>query len=141
MVILHFSTICRKKYELLQLWHSHFGHPNEEITKFGITKYSLPICNKSFKRCNSCIMEKMKCLPSPSRDINFAHSLLQIIYVDAWGPTSMPSIEGHWYYINFVDGFTIYNWLFPMFQNFDSILIFKKFKVLVEKQLKFPMLH
>lgn len=46
----------------------------------------------------------------------------------------MSSVEGHRYCINLVDGFSKFNWLFPIFQKSDALIVFKKFKLLVEKQ-------
>lgn len=73
-------------------------------------------------------------LNSPLRPENSAHDILEVVYADLWGSSPVPSTEGHCYYINFVDGFSKFNWLFLIFQKSDALLVFKKFKTLVERQ-------
>lgn len=46
----------------------------------------------------------------------------------------MSSIYGQWYYINFVDGYSKFNWLYPLVIKSDALLVFKTFKLAIEKQ-------
>lgn len=66
--------------------------------------------------------------------VNSAKDDLELVYVDVWWLTHVASIESHHYYVNFVDGFSKFNWLFPFFHKFDALAFFKNFKLLVEKQ-------
>lgn len=76
---------------------------------------------------------------SPSWLENSIHEPLEIVYTDVWGPVPVSSIDGHCYYVDFVDGFMKFNWLFPIFHKCDALLIFKRFKLFVEKQIIKPI--
>lgn len=123
----------------MDLWHARFWYMSEEAMRNMIKMFQLPVCNNAFKHCTSCVMGKMHRLHSPLRLENSASDLLEVIYADIWGPAPVPSLDGHRYYINFVDGFSKFNWLFPIFQKSNALSVFKKFKLLVEKQTRKPI--
>ena len=58
-------------------------------------------------------MGKMTKLP-------FAHSNscttypIELVHSDVWDPTPITSINGHRYYVIFVDDFTRFTWFFPL---------------------------
>lgn len=118
----------------ISVWHQRFAHANLETTKRMISQFNLPVCNKSMTDCASCAIGKMHRLHSPSRDFNSAKEILDIVYADVWGPASVPSIEGHRYFVNFVDGFSRMNWIFPIVHKSDVFSTFVKFRTQIEKQ-------
>lgn len=56
---------------------------------------------------------------------------LELIYADVWGPAPMVSINGDRYYMNFVDDYSRFNWLFPIPVKSYVREIFIKFKAMV----------
>lgn len=69
----------------------------------------------SFKpfQCNSCLTNKSHKLPFGVSSLSSTQPL-QLIYLDAWGPPPVLSVDGFCYSIVFVDYFTKYLWLFPL---------------------------
>jgi len=59
------------------------------------------------------------------------YTSLEIIFSDVW-TSPILSIDGLRYYCMFVDHFTCYIWLYPMKRKSDVLIIFPKFKSLVE---------
>lgn len=59
---------------------------------------------------------------------------LQLIYIDIWGPTFHPSLDGYKYYVHFNDAFSCYTWFHPLNAKSDVYSIFLKFKTLVSLQ-------
>lgn len=60
---------------------------------------------------------------------------LELVYADVWGPAPMNSINDNIFYINFVDDFSRYNWLFPILTKSSVRDIFIKFKKMIEHQI------
>lgn len=118
----------------VDLSHARLGHIYEATTRCMIQPFNLPVSIKVFVKCSSCVMGKMHRIHSPFRPKNSAHDVLEIVYADLRGPSPVPSIEGHQFYINFVDGYSKFNWLFPIFRKSNVVGVFKKFKTMVEKQ-------
>lgn len=53
---------------------------------------------------------------SPSREINYVSCILESIYADVWAPAFDLSIEGHLYFVNFMDAYSKFNWGFSIFR-------------------------
>lgn len=79
--------------------------------------------------------------PSNSRKSSVAP--LELIYADVWGLTTIMSVGGDQLYVNFIDDFSRYNWLFPIPAKSSIWEIFIKFKAMTENQLnlKITQLH
>lgn len=118
----------------MELWHLHLGHMNNQSTRFVVRKFNLPIYNLTLSLCHSCVMGKLHCVPSPSRDMDATTSSLQIVYVDLWEPAPMSSIYEYHYFIYLVDGFTKFIWFFPLSQKSDALSMFQTFRTVVEKE-------
>lgn len=58
---------------------------------------------------------------------------LELVFSDVWGPSPIPSIEGHCYFVLFVDDFSKYVWFFPLVRKSDVCDIFLKFQVKEER--------
>jgi len=58
-----------------------------------------------------------------------------LIYSDVWRPAPSSSINGHFYYVIFIDHFSKYVWLYPIKHKYDISHIFPIFKSLFENQL------
>lgn len=115
-------------------WHMKLGHPCHRILYL-----VLKSCNQSFhfnkitEFCNACQYGKMHKLPFNNSNFR-APKPLELIHSDLWGPAPVISKHGFRYYINFLDGFSRYSWVYPLQNKSDALSIFKQFKTMVEKQ-------
>jgi hypothetical protein len=114
-------------------WHSRLGHPAFRIVSQVISRFGLPtIATKSELACSACLSAKSKQLPF-SQSSSKIKSPLDLIYSDLWGPSSVCSRTGHKYYISFLDAYSRYTWLFPIFHKNDVPPIFIQFQKYVER--------
>ena len=51
---------------------------------------------------NVCVLDKKKKVKFGTAT-HHSDGFLDCIHVDVWGPTKIGSLEGHWYFISFVD--------------------------------------
>ena len=68
-----------------------------------------------------------------SHSINRVSKTLELIYKDVWGPSPICSINRFKYYVSFLDAFTHYTWLFPIYRKSDVYATFKQFQLHVER--------
>ncbi len=68
-----------------------------------------------------------------SHSINRVSKTLELIYKDVWGPSPIFSINRFKYYVFFLDAFTRYTWLFPIYRKSDVYATFKQFQLHVER--------
>ena len=59
---------------------------------------------------------------------------LEVIYYDVCGPFEVKSLGGNSYFVPFIDEFTRKMWIYLIKQKSEVFNIFKKFKLLSEKQ-------
>jgi hypothetical protein len=88
-------------------WHGHLGHPVLQVVKHVFHSHDLPSIYESNKIepvYDACQQQKSHQLPFSlsTRVIKF---LLEIIYLDVWGPTQI-SVSGHRLYLSFVDAYS-----------------------------------
>lgn len=97
-----------------------------------LSTFGLPVlCNKANVVCAACQMGKSNKL-SFSLSTSSSKGPLDLLYSDACGLAPIPSIDGHRYYVHFHDDFTKFRWIFPLYNESKVLVIFKKFKALVE---------
>lgn len=60
-------------------------------------------------------------------------SLLQLVHVDLWGVAPLLSTEGCKYYINFLDDFTRFTWIYPLVAKSDTNYVVIRFQAFVEQ--------
>ena len=82
--------------------------------------------------CDSYHCNKSKKLSFFHMSSLTSHSLLDLVYYDVWGPSPISTINVFTYYVIFVDHFTKYTRLCPLYIKYDRIPIFLKFKATVE---------
>ena len=58
---------------------------------------------------------------------------LELIHTDVW-TSPILSISGCKYYVVFVDDYSRYTWIYPLYNKSDVFQSFVKFKLLVENQ-------
>lgn len=64
---------------------------------------------------------------------------LELIHSNLWGPASIHSRQGFKYYINFLDDYNRFSWIYPLKTKDEALPIFKQFKLMVEKQFELPI--
>ncbi|KAM1741307.1 hypothetical protein ACFX12_011446 [Malus domestica] len=116
------------------LWHQRFGHPTNEIMSIMLRQSNILVdLDASHSICTHCIQGKMCRLPfSPSSD-RYCFPF-EKVHSDVWGPAPVKTVEGYRYYVTFVDQYTKYTWIFPMYNKSDVYSIFLKFYNLVLTQ-------
>jgi hypothetical protein len=99
-------------------WHQCLGHPSSQIVSSILSLNKLPICNSVHAQvCNACQMAKSHQLPFPHSN-HVSTSPLELIYTDVWGP-AICFVNGFKYYVSFIDDFTKYMWIYPIYLKSD----------------------
>jgi len=93
--------------------------------KFPFVKY-----NKCFV-CDICHFEKQKRLSFPI-STSKSKNCFDLIHVDIWGPSSIPLIHSHKYFLTIVDD----TWIFPLKQKFEVVKVLENFVVFVPTQFE-----
>jgi hypothetical protein len=103
-----------------------------KVVRQVLASNKLPIhSSKATAVCSSSQMGK-------SHHLHFSNSLsrsshpLQLLFLDVWGPSPMPSINNNRYYLCIVDDYSKYTWLFPINMKSDVTHVFLRFKTMVE---------
>ena len=114
------------------LWHKRLGHISkrriERLVSDGILD-SLDFAD--FEICTNCI--KGKKTNTRRFGANKATTVLELIHTNICGPFPTVSWNDQQYFITFIDDFSRYGYLFH--EKFQSLEVFKSFKVEVENQL------
>ncbi|KAJ0610987.1 putative RNA-directed DNA polymerase [Helianthus annuus] len=115
-------------------WHQRLGHPHFSLFRSMISKFDLPVLDKSFNiHCESCLIGKSSKLHLPPSDYKTSN-IFDLLFCDVWGPAPVPSFDGHNYFLLIVDHFTKFMWIFPIKQKSDVLDTFKRFIIMVERQ-------
>jgi hypothetical protein len=117
------------------IWHYRLGHPAIDIVSRVVQSFHLPVVpftSNKMMVCESCQLGKSKRLPFSSSN-RCTSTPLHLIHTDIW-TSPVASISGYKYYIIFVDDFSRYSWLYPLYNKSDAYECFVKFKLLVENQ-------
>lgn len=125
-----------QKLVSLDLWHQRLGHPSSNVLQQVISLCKLPVAMKSkLSFCPSCKIGKAHALPFPQSD---SHSTkpLELIHSNLWGPTPIPSLSGHRYYLIFVDDNSRLCWSNPLKNKSDVASTFNIVKAFVENQFQ-----
>jgi histone deacetylase 1/2 len=95
--------------------------------------------NKSLAVCDACQKGKSHQQPfvSSTRVVN---KPLEIVYSDVWGP-AQTSVNGHTYYVSFIDAYSHFTWLYLLKSKADVFTIFTQFQLHVERLLQHKIIH
>jgi len=119
------------------LWHLRYDHLNYrsliELNSKDLV-YGLPKLNAKKSICEICVKSKQSRLPFVSDAPKRASEALQVVHSDICGPFEVPSLGGSKYFITFIDEFTRMIWLYTIKLKSEALEIFKRFKILVEKE-------
>lgn len=91
------------------------------------------VLDDTFRMCTDCIYGKMTQLPF-SQQSNRCLFSFEKIHSDVWGPSPIKSVEGHRYYVTFIDDCAKFVWIFPFCNKSDVFSIFVKFHAYVAVQ-------
>ena len=126
---------ARHNASLFDLWHMRLGHLQSRVVQTVLQKqfcgHSFPVSN-SF--CKHCVMGKMTQLPF-SNSTSYTTSPLEIVHKDVWDPAPINLINGHRYYVIFVDDFIRFTWFFPLKYKSQVLSSFQHFKRTMENLL------
>lgn len=109
-------------------WHARLGHLHEQAVKQLINKSVISSNYKTMSDCDFCLRNKSSSLPHKVNNRVYA-APLDLIYTNIWGPAPVTSSEVFWYYINFVDAATNFNWVFPLASKAEVGQTFERFRL------------
>jgi hypothetical protein len=109
------STCCNTTSTLdndAKIWHLRLGHISESIHKCISVQFPFIPFNK-ISPCDTCHFSKHKNLPYPI-STSSSSKIFDIVHADIWGPYSIPSIDGHKYFLTLVDDYSRFTWIVLM---------------------------
>lgn len=66
-------------------------------------------------------------------------SILDLVFSDVWGLAPISSINGHEYFVIFIDAVSKYIWFYPMVRKSDVFDIFHNFQIMFEHQFSIKL--
>lgn len=76
-------------------------------------------------------MAKFYALPL-NKSVTSSVAPFDVVYFDVWGPSSVSSKGGSYYYVSFVEGYTHYTWVYLMKCRSYFFTIYSKFRSTIE---------
>jgi hypothetical protein len=117
------------------VWHFRLGHPSLDIVNRIVKNKSLPVSSFDFNQnvvCTSCQLGKSKKQPFHASN-RISSQPLQLIHTDVW-TSPVQSVSGCKFHVIFVDDFSRFTWIYPLYHKSEVFEKFVKFKLLVENQ-------
>jgi transposase InsO family protein len=96
--------------------------------------YGLPKFENAARACEMCLKGKQSRSPFISDLPMRSSNPLGVVHSDICGPFGNANLAGNKYFITFVDEFTRMIWLYTIHLKSEALDVFKRFKVLVEKE-------
>jgi hypothetical protein len=96
--------------------------------------FRLPSIKIPNKVCEHCLISKMPRNSFSSYIPMRAKGVLEVVHSDVCGPFEKPSLGGNNYFVSFVDEFSGMMWTYLIKAKSEVCYIFRKFKLIVEKQ-------
>lgn len=121
------------------LWHSHLGnvnfqdmaHLSEKEMVYGVPKFVRPE-----SVCTGCLLSKQSRKPFPKQTTFQAKHALELIHADLCGPINPATLASNRYFLLLVDDYSKMIWVYMLSSKDEALEDFKKFKALVERNLK-----
>lgn len=120
------SNSCDSLNSIKHTWHVRLGHPSDRVLNQVLKDCNVKFNGNESVFCEPCQFGKNHTLPfnlSTSR----AKFTLELIHIDVWGPSPMLSTSGFKYYIQFLDDFSRYCWIYPLKNKSDALAAFVQF--------------
>ncbi|KAL5718134.1 hypothetical protein ACHQM5_011070 [Ranunculus cassubicifolius] len=102
------------------VWHERLGHPAGPIINSIVSRNKLPVLHKEFEFCAACQTGKSHRLSFLSLSFHSSKPL-EVVHSDLWGPAPVVSTLGYRYYIEFVDEFSRFTWIYPLSCKSESL--------------------
>jgi len=118
-------------------WHFRFGHLHfGGLTKLVEKEMVLGLPKMEFEKkfCEDCVIGKQARRSFPRGSEYRAKEQLGLIHTDLCGPITLKSFSGKRYFISFIDDFSRKAWVYFLKEKSEVFEIFKKFRVMVEKE-------
>lgn len=116
----------------LDLWHQRLGHPAPSTLRFFNLLYPC-IPKTSQLPCMTCPLS-IQCHTPFTLSNNKSTTPFQLIHMDIWGKSRLPTHQGFRYFLIIVDDFTRTTWAFLLINKFETHLKFKQFVFDVKNQ-------
>ena len=108
------SKRSRDRISQKYLWHLKLGHIDEDrLNKLEKDDLLGPLTFESYPVCESCFQEKMAKLPFMGQGEK-ATEILALVHTDVHGPFDVQARGGDIYFINFIDDFSWYRFVYLM---------------------------
>ena len=114
------------------LWHLGLGHPSDAKLSSLKNVLSDVVCTFN-KECEICPLAKHKRLPFPFLN-HISEFPFDIVHCDIWGPYSVPTIDGHKYFLTIVDDCTRSTWVYLMKSKSDTRPLLQSFYFIIKTQ-------
>uniref|UniRef100_A0A3Q7IDP4 Uncharacterized protein n=1 Tax=Solanum lycopersicum TaxID=4081 RepID=A0A3Q7IDP4_SOLLC len=90
----------------LQTWHDRLGHPHESVLRRLASSVNLPVSsNKLHSVCGPSQLGKSRRFHLASSHMSSSVPF-ELVYSDVWGPTSIDSVNGNKYFVQFLDDYS-----------------------------------
>ncbi|CAL1409822.1 unnamed protein product [Linum trigynum] len=126
----------------VSLWHRRFGHLNNQsfhmLSKKGLVA-GLPQLNGETGVCSVCLVGKQTRQPFPKKSPWRASQRLQLLHADLCGPLTSVSNGGKRYIFTLTDDYSRKLWVYFLTAKSETLGLFKKFKVQLEKETGLPI--
>ena len=116
------------------IWHRRLGRPSVDVLKqvlSSVNENTSLIKHLSF--CLACKYGKMHQENFPSSQTKTSKPF-ELVHSDVWGPPHTLSVDGYRSYLNFIDDFTCFTWIFPLKLKSECLKVFVQFNTFVERQ-------
>ena len=130
----HVCSSCNKKHHQLSIWHNRMNHPHQVVLHqvlLHLKIHTSPASTISF--CEACQHGKLRQSSFPVAPQRTSHPF-ELIHSDVWGPAPFASTNGYKYYVSFVDDYTRYVWVYPLWSKSKVANIVQQFISLVERK-------
>lgn len=114
------------------LWHARLCHLSFKSLKVLFPSFFESISDNVLQ-CQVCQLAK-HCRTTFPTSSNKSVSLFELIHSDVWGPAPVNSIDGHKYFITFIDDFSHCTWIYLMKSRDEVPKMIQVFCKMVETQ-------
>ena len=117
------------------LWHARLGHVNFKTLKLLADKKMagrVLLITHPRQVCQDCLAGKQTRLSFPASTNYRPSELLELVHADLCDPISPAMIGGSHYFMLLVDDFSRWMWIYVIKTKDQALLMFEKFKRLVE---------
>ena len=120
------------------LWHLRFGHLHlgglKKLAKKNMV-HGLPNIDVEGKFCEECVLNKHARTSIQKKAEFWAKKPFELIHTNICGSITPESFSGKRYFISFIDDYSWKTWAYFMKGKSEAFEVFKKFKVMVEKEI------